>query len=778
MHVVCYLAHSAPEDNHKSDVQDEGQPLAEHLANTARLARQLAEDANTSDCRLHELAEWCGAFHDLGKYSEAFQRRIRGDSVRCPHAIHGASYLFSGDIYRDSPSAALLASWAIAGHHAGLANPYDSGELSLSGRLIKYMDEAKRLAVLAKSDCDVLRALLATHLPMFAQADQPGFDLIARMLFSCLVDADRLDSGGRSWQPKPLLAEKKLTLLQQRLAELTAKAPPSTVNVARQQVLGDCLSAASKPGNLFSLTVPTGGGKTLASMAFALRRAALHPEQYRRVIVVIPFLSIIEQSAAIYSGIFGDDEVLEHHSGSGDRLKTQATPEGETIYVPSSAETNGKQANDEDKQRPRDETENWDAPLIVTTSVRFFESLFSNRPSDLRRVHNIARSIVILDEVQTLPRNLLAPLLKMIEELSQKWGCTFVFATATQPALQRIEGAARDARLAPGSLQEIIAEPEQLRTKLKRVQVEWQIAEPQAWPEIAQKMLGEEQSLCIVNLRDHASALYDEVCRQAEHAKKLEGLFHLSTRMCAAHRLATLAKIRQRLERRQSCHVVSTQLVEAGVDVDFPLVLRAIAPLDSVIQAAGRADREGHITANLGRPGGRVIVFRAEDGRLPLGGYKEATAITTAIVADAASRDVPVQVDSAAELASFYERYYGDSEQGVELQKLRTKAGGFAFATLAEKFEMIGNRTRDVYVPYGEKGKRLLEKLRRIGLMTAELRRALQRYSVGLYPYEFEKAKGVLSELREGSEIWLACEGSYDDTKGLKAELEAQDFVQ
>jgi len=357
------------------------------------------------------------------------------------------------------------------------------------------------------------------------------------------------------------------------------------VKLARAAVLRDCLAAAENGGGpIFSLSVPTGGGKTLAAMAFALKRAMMNPGQFRRIIVVIPYLAIIEQNAQIYKDLFGEDVVLEHHSGTlwvkpGDRSHFVPGGGGEESYEGS---------------RRLEETQNWDSPLIVTTSVRFFESLFSNHPSDLRRIHNIARSIVILDEVQVLPRRLLAPLQEMIRELGENWGCAFVLSTATKPGLERRTSGGRDSRWATGTVEEIIQTPEALYRELKRVGIEWRIEEPVGWDEVAEWMMAHKQCLTVVNTRGHASVLYDELAGMAEGAGVAP--IHLSTRMCAAHRLEIIAAIRGKLRRGEPCHVVSTQLIEAGVDLDFPVAFRALAPLDSIVQAAGRADREGLLT--------------------------------------------------------------------------------------------------------------------------------------------------------------------------------------
>jgi len=512
-----------------------------------------------------------------------------------------------------------------------------------------------------------------------------------------LVDADRLDSAGRQPNSTDLCAGLRLEALLKHIGSLSGRSGNQVVSQMRTRILNDCLSASTGSDSLMSLSVPTGGGKTLAAMAFALKRAEIFPDKFRRIIVVIPYLSIIEQNARVYTEIFGTDALLEHHSGSVSKLV--GLPDSlDDYYVPA---PEGGSVDDKSFQESgqRLETENWDAPIVITTSVRFFESLFSNRPSDLRRVHNIARSIVILDEVQTLPRRLLGPLLSMMKELSDDWGTNFVFSTATRPAFERsVESPAdkSDLRWPAGTLTEIIQKPEEIRNALKRVEITWEIDSPLDWNQVADRMMSVPQSLAIVNVRDHAYRLYETVLSAADQ-KGMDkcGVFHLSTCMCAAHRLRVLDVIRECLVAKLPCHVISTQLVEAGVDVDFPLVMRSLGPLDSIIQATGRADREGNLTAIMGKPGGRVIVFLPVDHKLPPNEYAEAAGITEALVRNRIERGHSVQVDSAEDMQLYFERYYGGSgtDLGLKLVEFREQE---RFATLSQEFEMISSRTRDV----------------------------------------------------------------------------------
>jgi len=762
MPLTSYWAHSASNALAASDSRAGWQPLSIHLEAVARIARELATAARPTDKTLADLAYISGFLHDFGKYSDGFQKMLATGRGKPQHSIHGALLAKFGTADAPLKPGLHMVAAAIAGHHAGLADWNTHLQEQLKQQ--KYRDETNTLVQRACADSSELERIVSE---LGDRYDISGkVDLFVRMLFSCLVDADRLDSAGRIPLQEQLRAAESLQMLLRYMDELQERSSGGPVKQMRAQVLDDCLNAASSAQRLFSLSVPTGGGKTLAAMAFALRRAALFPDRFRRVIVVIPYLSIIEQNAEVYARVFGRDALLEHHSGSIQKL----VKHNDDQFLPAS-DKEGEEEKKFQESGIRLETENWDAPLIVTTSVRFFESLFSNHPSDLRRVHNIARSIVILDEVQTLPRRLLGPLLGMMKELAEEWDTNFVFSTATQPAFEQPEHK-RDLRWASGTLTEIIRNPASLREALKRVEISWEIQPEQAvsWPAVAERMMAAPQCLAIVNLRDHASRLYQEVLRIAKQdGDDTCGVFHLSTRMCAAHRLRVLEEIRKRLAAGASCHVVSTQLVEAGVDVDFPLVLRALAPLDSIVQAAGRADREGKLTAKLGgKPGGKVVVFLPEEHKLPPNEYKEAAGITEALVKDEIESGGDVQVDSTDAIKSYFERYYGGS--GTDLgKKLVEHREREEFATLAKEFEMISNRTQDIFVPDDVEARKAIEELRLSSELTPSLRRSLQRHIVGLSPWEFEKARGVLERVptASGDEIWVAVDQAYDEQLGL-----------
>ena len=760
-----YWAHSDPEGLAPAARGSTWQPLRSHLTQVAKLAESFARAAAWDDARFVRLARAVGLLHDLGKYTEDFQRMILGlSSKKAPHSVHGAA------IARQAQ--ALEAAFAAAGHHAGLPDP-KGGRAGLWERTEDVKEKIGALWGIAAADCPELRECLEGSAPLLTRTPQGAGDceIRTRMLFSCLVDADRLDTSGHyrpdegTVQAAPLSAAARLERLRAFVETKAARVPEGAMKAARRGVLEACLAAANRPGNLFSLTVPTGGAKTLASMAFALERARLFPESVRRIIVVIPYLSIIEQNAQVFIDALGRDCVLEHHSGNFERLQ----PRGE-VYVPMEPDDEERYRNPAESQA----TENWDAPVIVTTSVRFFESLFSNRPSDLRRMHNIARSVVILDEVQTLPRQFVGPILDVMRSLADQWKTTFLFCTATQPAFEKSPDAdAKDERWEPGTIQEVIPQPDELFERLRRVEVSWPGEARTPWSEVADGMLAERRALCIVNTRDQAALLYCAVKRAAQ-ARGFDqtAILHLSTRMCAAHRLARIAEIRRRLDdSSEGCLVVSTQLVEAGVDLDFPVVYRAMGPLDSIAQAAGRCDREGTLTAAAGKPAGRVIVFETEDGKLPPGAYGEATTRTRAL-----AREGILSIDRPDHVRQYFDRLYGEADlDAKEIQELRRK---MKFREVAHEFEMIADNTQSVFVPYDAAARELIARLEERGILDIGLRRALQRYVVGLYAREFQEARrGGVHEVRPGSDLWVCSEGFYDENLGFVTRPTPEEMV-
>ena len=552
-----YYAHST-ENPDKSDWQS----LAEHLSSVSELAERFAATFDAG-----QWGSCVGLLHDAGKACSAFLARLEGKTNRVDHITFGAKLAQE----RGGKLGFLLA-YVICGHHGGLP---DGGvqEGQLHYRLRKDTEKTELLPGLECTEEMRFPFQLQSKWAMFSLA------FFTRMLFSCLVDADFLDTEGFC---DPEKAARRIALhqndfvslrasLQSFISEKQAQAPPGKVNDARQEILAQCVAKAKGPQGFYSLTVPTGGGKTLSSLAFAVEHAVRH--KLSRVIYAIPFTSIIEQNAEVFRQALGDANVLEHHCNYRDR-----DSEEESVY---------------DKWRGL-ASENWDAPVVVTTNVQFFESLYSNKPSRCRKLHNIAGSVIVLDEAQAIPTEYLEPCLAALRELVAYYRCTVVLCTATQPVLD-------DTSLLRTPLPkatEIINNPHALATRLERTRVSFmgQLNED----ELAARLGEHTQVLAIVATKKQAQKVFRSL-------SVTEGVFHLSTNLYPAHRMRVLKTIRQRLDAGQPCRVISTSLVEAGVDLDFPFVYRAMAGLDSIAQAAGRCNREGRADYGL------VYVYEPEE---------------------------------------------------------------------------------------------------------------------------------------------------------------------
>lgn len=675
--------------------------LVDHLKKVRELAEEKAKQFKSGDW-----AGLAGLWHDLGKFRPSFQRYIRrasgfdadahieGTAGRVTHSTAGA--LLACD--RFGVAGRVLA-YLIAGHHAGLDDWHGGLEVRLaSEEARKELNEALE----AKPPSDILDPCSFTPDLRQVPGGSAGFALWVRMLFSCLVDADFLDTEAYmdpdravqrgSWPSIGDLLER----FDRHMSELVAQAPSTRVNRLRAQILAECRAKAAEAPGLFSLTVPTGGGKTLSSMAFALEHAKRHRK--RRVIYVIPYTSIIEQTADIFRGIFGE-AVVEHHSN------IDVAPEQENA-------------------KSRLACENWDAPIVVTTNVQFFESLFAARPSRCRKLHNIVESVVILDEAQLLPPEFLQPILDVLNLLARHYGVTVVLSTATQPALstRAYFDPQRNLRGLDG-VREIIADPDGLYRQLKRVQIrlpqDWNTPTP--WPELAKRLSSHDTVLAIVNTRRHAREL---------HALMPEGTLHLSALMCGAHRADVIRDIKARLKAGTTIRVVSTQLVEAGVDLDFPVVYRALAGLDSIAQAAGRCNREGRWAT------GEVVVFVPPEAAPPgllRKGEDACRSVLHGYAGDPLDR---------ALFARYFERLYHACNldaQGIgELLKVDGQSLAVNFRSAAERFRLIQDEDSvPVIVLYrGPDGTDTrVDGL--IGLLRKEgperwLMRALQRYMVNI----------------------------------------------
>lgn len=714
-------------------------PLDQHLEETAALAASFAEPFNGQ-----AWAYCAGLWHDLGKYQPAFQAYIRDKADpeahienapgRVDHSTVGALYA-----KRQWGTMGHLLAYLIAGHHAGLTDfePYVVGPRALKSRLHRA-EESGLLDFLDKTTMPP--GLLDCKMP---QEPSPGEDngdrikglhLWLRMLYSCLTDADFLDTEGFMSPEKQQQRGGFPTIVQllerfdSHMKAVLEGAAPTPVNRIRAEVYRNCRKRAQEPPGVFSLTVPTGGGKTLSSLGFALEHAHRHGKQ--RVIYVIPYTSIIEQTADVFRNVFDDMEcaVVEHHSSA------EIEP-------------------DREDHNSRLACENWDAPLVVTTSVQFFESLFAARSSRCRKLHNIVDSVVILDEAQLLPPEFRQMILDSLNRLVRDYGVTLVICTATQPELGSVESFQLRYRGLPEPM-EISPDCQQLHTELKRVVVVLpsDLNTQTAWPELADELIAYDSFLCIVNKRQD--------CRDL-HALLQEGTYHLSALMCGQHRADTIKSIRADLEAHKPTRVVSTQLVEAGVDLDFPVVYRAMAGLDSIAQAAGRCNREGRLgrlglvkvfvppTKNFGH------VARAEEAaREILHGYEG---------------DVLQPELFPAYFRCYYHRI--DPDKAGLAQLLSAQGTAIQFRTAADKFRLIDDSWQEtVFVGYDEKGWALLGQLRRNG-PERWLMRKMQRYAVNINARLRERLQldGFIEEPHPGIYIQNRQE-LYDPIRGLEPE--------
>ncbi len=720
--------------------------LEDHLIDVSQLAADFAREFGAAPW-----AALAGIWHDLGKYREGFQRYIRqcGDPdahiegrVAGPEKTHSAAgalwaqeYLAAVD-QRSGPVVARVLAYLIAGHHAGLDNWFGG----LHERFSREDTVKEKSDALAAAIPDAIRKPSAGLPDLNAiRADQkdniPGrFALWVRMLFSCLVDADFLDTERFMSQGKAAARNGFMPIveLEKRLADRLAQMAQevaergeaeSRVNRKRAEVLRACLAKAELPPGVFSLTVPTGGGKTLSSLAFALRHAVRHGK--RRVIYAIPYTSIIEQTAGIFRSIFGDENVIEHHSN---------------VEVDDTQET----------ARSRLACENWDAPLIVTTNVQLLESLFASRTSRCRKLHNLVGSVIVLDEAQLLPVPYLQPVVDVLRLLVKDYGVTLVLCTATQPTLESRNGfdQARQLRgFAAGEIREIVDDVAGLYGALERVRVHLpsDLKIPSTWEQLAPQIAGHDAVLAVVGRRADARELYTRV-----KAEERTGLWHLSGLMCAQHRSDTIADIKQALlARRQALaagqnpapiRVISTQLVEAGVDIDFPVVYRALAGLDSIAQAAGRCNREGRLDK------GEVHVFVPPKPAPP--GLLRMAEQATRIQWEA----LPPETDpmGVERFADFFRRLYGDADLDAKdiCNLLRAgQVGDVNFRTAAERFRLIDEAEgATVFVRYkrnagDETIDMLLNTLKKEGPQRWLLRK-LQRYGVSIYQRDLLRLEG------------------------------------
>lgn len=661
----------------------EEQALKEHLENTAKLAGAFADKFHA-----YEWGFCCGMLHDMGKYSKEFQKRIRGDGRKVDHATAGAQWSNQkGGWYR-------LLSYCIAGHHAGLPDTgerTDTGDSkSLCGRLKKKIPDYGAY----KEEVKFPDLTAVPFAPVEAENADFFTGTFIRMLYSCLVDADFLDteqfmSDGKTQRESGESIDQLYKRLSVYVSEWSLNYETDTVNGRRSEILRNCLEKAKEERGLFRLTVPTGGGKTIASLAFALRHAMLHGMS--RVIYVIPYTSIIEQNAEVFRKILGVENVLENHC-------------------------NVDYESDEELKPMQLASENWDKPVIVTTNVQFFESLFSNKSSKCRKLHNIADSVIIFDEAQMLPNDYLKPCIAIMEQLLRHYKVSIVLCTATQPALDSFFSPEIEARELCPRLEEQFKFFRRVTFRdLKRISEETLI----------ERLSKEEQALCILNTKKQVQHIYRRL--------QGKGTYHLSTSMYPAHRKMMIEKIKQCLLNGEKCIVISTSLVEAGVDMDFRSVYRQAAGIDSMIQAAGRCNREGKRTAEESH----AYIFRLEE-REYVPGQRQQIAVTEDLLEDG------LDLMELQTVQQYFEMLYHFRGESLDKKNIlgQFQKGRFSFRKVSQEFRLIETDAKTVLIQVEERAKEILKELRLKGF-SKRLMREVGQYCVQLYEEDFDKMNGL-----------------------------------
>ena len=693
------------------------QTIKEHLEGTAKLSGEFAEKFGKQD--------WgycCGMLHDIGKYSIDFQKRILGENnYRVDHSTAGARVcLEKGGKYS-------FLEYCIAGHHAGLpnyGNNYDeSTDSTLSGRRLKKLSDYQ--AYQTEIEVPAINSMPID----LKRTVNPDFSLsvFMRMIYSCLVDADFLDTEafmkeGKQGRNSGENIEILLKKIENYISGWLKNQDINTVNGRRTEILKNCLEMGKTEKGLFRLTVPTGGGKTVASLAFALRHAL--ENKMDRIIYVIPYTSIIEQNAKVFRDILGEGNVLENHCNVDYESSEELLP----MQLAS---------------------ENWDKPIVVTTNVQFFESLFANKSSKCRKLHNIANSVIIFDEAQMLPNDYLKPCVAMIEELINSYQVSAVLCTATQPALTSFfhEGI---------SAKELCPRMEEQFEFFKRTVFEnvGVLTEN----DLIQRLEKEYQALCIVNTKKRAQRIYKQL--------EGEGVYHLSTSMYPKHRRRILREIRERLQKNKKCILISTSLVEAGVDLDFQSVYRELAGVDSMIQAAGRCNREGL------RPEkeSKVYIFQFE-GKENVLGQRQQIDVAKSVIAD--NRDI----SDMESITQYFEMLYhikGDSlDKKKILDEFRNKR--YNFAKVGKEFKLIEQNTKTIFINYETEANETLCLLKERGFTRSGMRKASQ-YCITVYENEFNKLYGIgsIQPISEDIEDFyeLRDKEKYTEKIGLELELD------
>lgn len=718
---------------HTPNDKGEWHSLYKHLKNVAHLAQGFADKFGAGD-----LAYWIGLWHDLGKSNPEFQDYLEACKLnewheKVPHAIWGAilAYELLGHNTEDDRWKEIAL--AIAGHHGGIDQPG-----SLSQRL---EEKTGNNQVILHNVVEYVKELPSAPKVTLPELTRTQRELFIRMVFSALVDADYLDTEKHFNEKQYLLRQnqQRIESLWNKFNEnqkqfLDAVDAETTVNNIRKEVYELCDKAAiGKPG-IYRLTVPTGGGKTRSSLAFALKHTA--ENRMDRVIVVIPYTSIIDQTAKEYRKILGTGAVLEHHS----QVSVPADERQDSAHV-----------------YLRLASENWDAPLVVTTTVQLFESLFSNKPGRVRKLHNIARSVIVLDEVQTLPLELVTPTLDVLRELVERYCVSVVLCTATQPAfedshyIEPFQGIQIHEIIPPKIYQEHFK-------KLERVEY-CQKEKPVSWQELADEISKEKQVMVVLNTRKDALSLIEALGNK-------EGVFHLSTLLCGIHRKLTLREVKRRLKKELPVKLISTQVIEAGVDIDFPIVCRAIGPLDRIVQAAGRCNREGKLQ-NSQR--GRVIIFEPSEGRTPKGPYKTGLEKAKLLLMQ---HDIS-ELHNPELYRIYFEKLFADID--TDKKKIQSHREVLDYPKVDSEYRLIEQNTVPVLINCQSATKRLKE------WKYHPCRRTWQRLQpllVNMFDYEIQqlRSEGWLEPISDG--LYLSM-GMYDRLKGLiPAIYDPSDLIQ
>lgn len=710
---------------HSENPQGEKHKLVEHLQRTATLAQSFAPMREFE--RMFHLA---GILHDIGKYQANFQKYLECGKPKTPHAGIGAF------IARSLAPEHIPLPFVINGHHAGLPDKEE-----LASALDLLADDSERVMEVERQfrqEFSDFETTLSEAKPVEIK-DKLLIECMTRLMFSALTDADWLDTENHfrrelssTRTSQRLNHDAMVATLERSFIELPTGGKINQLRTeARNSVAAKCASTLG----FFSLQLPTGLGKTLTSIYWALLHARHHC--LKRVIIVLPYINIIDQTAKILKEVFGEYAVLEHHSGIVEEDQKNDTYDENAI------------GQDKDLAK-RLACENWDAPIIVTTSVQFFESLFSNRPFKCRKNHNVAESVVIFDEVQSLPKHYAEPIIVLLKNLNQLARTSFLFCTATQPAFAK-----RENFDGIESIQPLIENPEEYFNATQRVNyIQLNKLKEVSLDRVITSLSKETNSfLVVVNTKTVARSIFQSLSQLNTHDR----YYHLSTSMCPHHRKKTIKNIIADLDPkgRKRIAVVSTQLVEAGVDLDFPCVYRAIAPLDAVIQAAGRCNRNGRLKK------GRVVLFNLEDQKMPDKTYKAAADLAMRMI-----RDNPSILHEATSFEKYYESLslFVDTDR-YQITENRKKGN---FKTVAENFRLIDSPTTSLFIrSYSDESELLLKEIEQSFLITREHLRRLQQFSVQVYPQFLTQYSNQIQHFKETMYIW---HGSYDSNVGLSPE--------